>query len=104
MANWVVNTQVHQKGDKCYDVEIAIVWSDFEHGFKSYGWEGNEKRIIFEVENEEDYCLEKDFKVMKSLAEKTCELYNSMGVTPENFTSYEDEDEYDEDEYEDDDE
>ena len=42
-GHWVMHTK---GGPNKTTFEIAVVWSEFEHGFRSYGWYGDSKYLI----------------------------------------------------------
>lgn len=85
---WEVSIKADKVSAGFAGVEIAIVWSDYSHGFKSYGWGDSKKRILAASEHD-SYFSDASFRNLVKLAEKTCDLWNTFGVFPQTFEQHE---------------
>lgn len=94
---WEVSINADKVSAGFAGVEIAIVWSDYSHGFKSYGWSGSGKRILAASEHD-SYFSDASFRDLIKMAEKICSLWNTFGISPKTFEQHEVE--YDDDEQE----
>jgi len=58
------------------EVEISVVREDNKTGLESYGWDGQDKIILFE----DEVYTEEEINWCKEVAEAVCETLNRKGL------------------------
>jgi hypothetical protein len=70
---WVVDVKIDDNGQGDVSYEFSIIREDNEHGFRSWGWDdGDEKIILFS----DSYNAIEDREKGKAIAELFCDLMN----------------------------